>query len=572
MEIESLIAKNNKHNNRVMVLHNANGDRITDGEGIVNEFISFYRKLMGSAVVTIPPDMDIINSGPILNTAQARELSRPVTRDEIKSAIFSMAEDKAPGPDGYNVSFFKSAWTVIGEEVIEAIEEFFSSGKLLGMVMIGWILACITSPSYSLSLNGSLHGYFKGKRGLRQGDPLSPYLFILSMEYLSRKLRVLKNDRLFKFHPKCSQLNITHLIFADDLLLFAKGDVYSVHKLFQCVKEFSAVSGLEANPEKCSVFFGGIDESVKSSINNYLGFSKGVLPFKYLGVPLTTKKLSHMDCNALLSKISGQFQKWLNHGVLSYAGRLQIIKSVILGVQIFWTSNYILPVSVLKEMDGLCRSFLWGKSGQNLRIPLVAWERVCMGRKKGGLGIFSALSWNTASALKCIWDIHVKKESLWIKWIHGVYLKHEDIWQVKVRDKALVLYGGVDNLKCLISSCWKGDKIKLSALYYAIHPTANDVIWVLTQDRLHRRGVINANTCILCSSAASETRNHLLKGRGLKQQFKKMALTTSIYFIWRERNLRLFQQRSRSAGDLVRDIKFDVLTFILNTPSIAIEH
>ncbi|XP_020262879.1 uncharacterized protein LOC109838860 [Asparagus officinalis] len=196
------------------------------------------------------------------------------------------------------------------------------------------------------------------------------------MEYLSRKLGMLQNDRFFMFHPKCRQLKITHLIFVDDLLLFAKGDVYSVHKFFQCVKEFNDVSGLEANPEKCSVFYGGVDDSVKSSINNDLGFSEGVMPIKYLGVPLTTKKLSYMDCNPLLSKITGQFQKWLNHGNLSYTGRLQIIKSVILGVQIFWTSNYILPASVLQEMDGLCRRFLWGKSGQNLRIPLVAWERV----------------------------------------------------------------------------------------------------------------------------------------------------------------------------------------------------
>ncbi|XP_020260823.1 uncharacterized protein LOC109837129 [Asparagus officinalis] len=602
------ITKSNKHNNRVMVLHNANGDRITDGEGIVNEFVSFYRKLMGSAVVTIPPDMDIINFGPILNAAQARELSRPVTRDEIKSAIFSMAENKAPGPDGYNVAFFKSAWAIIGEEITVAIEEFFSSGKLLGMVnstsitlipkvhcrktpsdyrpisccnclykfiskiitnRIKTVMGYIVNDAQSAFVRGRqissniklahelvnsynrkhlsprvmlnvdirkafdtiswcflsdlLHGlgFPQGKHGLRQGDPLSPYLFILGMEYLSRKLGMLKNDRLFKFHPKCSQLNITHLIFADDLLLFVKGDVHSVHKLFQCVKEFSAVSGLEANPEKCSVFFGGIDESVKSSINSYLGFPEGVLPFKYLGVPLTTKKLSHMDCKSLLSKISGQFQKWLNHGQCSQGNG--------------WVMQELLV--------GEIRSNSQNSSG-------------CMGESLHGE--------KETSALKCIWDIHIKKESLWIKWIHGVYLKHEDIWQVKarsgdswlwkqllkVRDKALVLFGGVDNLKGLISSCWKGFS----------HRT--DFIGEVSSMKTH---VFSALEQPIVNWYA-----YRLKGRGLKQHLKKMALITTIYFSCRERNLRLFQQRSRSADVLVRDIKFDVLTSILNTPSIAI--
>ncbi|XP_020245145.1 uncharacterized protein LOC109823271 [Asparagus officinalis] len=268
------IVKSNKHNNRVAVLYNNLGDRITNGEEIVNELITYYKNLMGTTVNTIPPDRDIIKSSPCLYVSQASALSSPVTKEEIKSAIFSIFENKAPDPDGYNMTFL------------------------------------------------NLH---------------------------------------------------------DDLLLFSKGDHYSVQKLYQCVIEFSEI----------------------------------------LVLRLTLK-------NVLFS-----LEVWMNqmkHKNLSYAGRLQVIKSVILGIQIFWTLNFVLPVNVLQRIDELYGKFLWSKSSQGPRPPLVSSERVCLRKEQGRLGVFLAPVWNVASALRSIWYIHVNKELLWIKWIHDTYLKHRDIW------------------------------------------------------------------------------------------------------------------------------------------------
>ncbi|XP_020266817.1 uncharacterized protein LOC109842337 [Asparagus officinalis] len=228
------------------------------------------------------------------------------------------------------------------KKAFDTVSWKFLSYMLKGLgfpiAMINWIMACITSPKYSISLNGSLHGYFKGDRGLRQGDPLSPYLVILCMEYLSRSLNLLKHDKSFKYHPKCAKVKIAHLIFADDLFLFSRG----------------------------------VDENVKASIHNLLGFSSGIMPDKYLGVPLVSKRLAYMDCNPLFTRIIGQFKSWLKNRNLSYAGRMQVIKSVILGIQTFWTSNYILPISALKKIDEICRMFLWGKNDQTFKAPLVS--------------------------------------------------------------------------------------------------------------------------------------------------------------------------------------------------------
>ncbi|GJZ00424.1 putative reverse transcriptase domain, reverse transcriptase zinc-binding domain protein [Tanacetum coccineum] len=105
--------------------------------------------------------------------------------------------------------------------------------------LVGWIMECVTTTSFSISINGSLHGYFKGKRGLCQGDPLSPYLFTLMMEILTLMIsrRVQATD-LFTYHRYCSKLELVNLCFADDLYLFAYGDTNSARVIMDALDEF----------------------------------------------------------------------------------------------------------------------------------------------------------------------------------------------------------------------------------------------------------------------------------------------------------------------------------------------
>ncbi|XP_020270760.1 uncharacterized protein LOC109845933 [Asparagus officinalis] len=152
-------------------------------------------------------------------------------------------------------------------------------------------------------------------------------------------------------------------------------DIYSIQKLHQCMVNISENTGLEANQDKSSVFFGEVVVADKNHIISCLGFKEGTLPIKYLGVPLISKRLSYADCFPLIDKVTNQLQLWLKHKNLSYVGRLQVIKSVVLGVQVFWTSNYILPVQVTSKIDELCRIFLWGKSNESAKTPLVAWDK-----------------------------------------------------------------------------------------------------------------------------------------------------------------------------------------------------
>lgn len=120
------------------------------------------------------------------------------------------------------------------------------------------IMKCVTTVSYSLNLNGGFTMPFPAKKGLRQGDPMSPYLSVLAMEYLQRILNRLALNANFNFHPKCSRLGIMHLCFADDLLLFCRADATSITVLKETFEEFSIPTGLDANNDKSNVFLAGV--------------------------------------------------------------------------------------------------------------------------------------------------------------------------------------------------------------------------------------------------------------------------------------------------------------------------
>lgn len=98
---------------------------------------------------------------------------------------------------------------------------------------VGWLMTCLTTVSYHICLNGQLTNRFGGKKGLRQGDPVSPYLFVLCMEYLSRLIGTLEFNSKYRYHPKCKDLRITHLTFTDDLLFFSKGSLNFVSALLE---------------------------------------------------------------------------------------------------------------------------------------------------------------------------------------------------------------------------------------------------------------------------------------------------------------------------------------------------
>ncbi|XP_074302913.1 uncharacterized protein LOC141637248 [Silene latifolia] len=152
---------------------------------------------------------------------------------------------------------------------------------------------------------------------------------------------------------------------------------------------------------------------------------EGHLPFRYLGVPIASKRLSALECDKLVDRVIERI-KAVGTRKLSYAGRLVLIKSVLSTLHCYWAKIFILPASILNKVEALCRSFLWqGKESAN-SPPLISWSTCCKSKKEGGLGIIDLRRWNRAALGKYIWWISHKKDHLWVKWVHSIYIKNSD--------------------------------------------------------------------------------------------------------------------------------------------------
>ncbi|RAL47706.1 hypothetical protein DM860_012331 [Cuscuta australis] len=153
------------------------------------------------------------------------------------------------------------------------------------------------------------------------------------------------------------------------------------------------------------------------------------------GSPITTSKLKKADCDTLINELTSRITTWGTRN-LSYMARVRIINSILMGIISFWTRIFILPKQVIKRVMAMCRNFLWSSNHEYIKTPLVNWEEVCQEKKFVGLGIKNASNWNKATIMKLNWDVADKKDMVWVKWIHGRYIKGEDYWEHKLKQDA----------------------------------------------------------------------------------------------------------------------------------------
>lgn len=183
---------------------------------------------------------------------------------------------------------------------------------------------------------------------------------------------------------------ITHIAYADDLLLLSQGDFGSVKILLQCLTEFSDMAGLRANILKSNLFLDGVSEGIKNDILTLTGFQEGHLPLRYLGVPIASIKLKIADYSPLLDSLARKINSWPKHS-LYYAGRLELIQTVLQGYQCYWLSALPFPEGVICRIYATCRNFFWSSK----QTP-ISWSKVCMPMESGGLGLRNLHMWNKA--------------------------------------------------------------------------------------------------------------------------------------------------------------------------------
>ena len=151
-----------------------------------------------------------------------------------------------------------------------------------------WVEKCVSLASFSVQVNGELAGYFNSKRGIRQGCSLSPYLFVICMQVLSKMLNKGAAEKRFGYHPYCQGLKLTHLSFAD-------GKRQSIEGIINIFNHFVEMSGLHISVEKTTIFLAGVQDTEKQELLDTFAFAHGDLPVRYLGLPLLTKQMTVRD-------------------------------------------------------------------------------------------------------------------------------------------------------------------------------------------------------------------------------------------------------------------------------------
>lgn len=225
-------------------------------------------------------------------------------------------------------------------------------------------------------MNGSPEGFFGGTRGLRQGDPLSPLLFLLVMEVLSRMLQVTEEAGLIRGFLAGSrggnEVHISHLLFADDTIIFCDADpdqVLHIRKVLSC---FEAATGLRVNLGKSEIVPVGVVDTMPY-LASFLCCRTGALPMLYLGMPLGASYKALPIWNSIIEKIERRLASW-QILYLSKGGRLTLLKSTLSSLPTYFLSLFTIPAIVAHRIEKLQRNFLWGCEGDVGKYHLIRWD------------------------------------------------------------------------------------------------------------------------------------------------------------------------------------------------------
>ncbi|KAK9991108.1 hypothetical protein SO802_026093 [Lithocarpus litseifolius] len=284
------------------------------------------------------------------------------------------------------------------------------------------IMSCITSPKVSILYNGGTLESFAPSRGIRQGDPLFPYLFILCMEYLGHLIEQKCVEGMWKpLKASRDNVGISHLFFADDLLLFAKVDSEACEAVPQVLCNFCNESGQKISLEKSRIYFSpNVDSEVKEEVCERLCIPATTNIGKYLGIPIKHRGAARNQLNFIAERVMNKLAGWKTR-FLSFAGRAVLVKSVMAAIPNHVMQGRILPVHLCDKLDKINRDFLWGSTNEKRKLHLVGWSKIITDKENGGLGIQAARSRNIALLAKLNWRMNQEKDALWSKVILRKY-------------------------------------------------------------------------------------------------------------------------------------------------------
>ncbi|XP_021626130.1 uncharacterized protein LOC110624960 [Manihot esculenta] len=367
-----LAVKVKKKRKLISALQDSNGQWVTAEASLENLVVQFYKGLFTNDSTYVLSNLEGIACRRIPEELRA-DLEKSYEKEEVARALFQMAPFKTAGEDGFTAGFFQRSWSVLGNVVCDLV------------------------------------------LGVLHGNPLPDRLnsiLITLIPKLNNMIAAFVNEGLWKPIPICrGGPAISHLMFADDMVLFAEASVEQMGCILKILNDFSLVSGQRINFSKSSIFFSpNITSDLAESLVNMAGMARTDSLGSHLRMPSIHGRVGPTSFREVIDKMKHRLFGW-KASTHSKAGRVTMISSVLNAIPVFLMQITVLPISVCKEMEKICRDFLWhgNSSDKKLHLALVG---------------------------KLVWRALHSCDEFWAKYLFKKYAAGRASWDMKMKSGA----------------------------------------------------------------------------------------------------------------------------------------
>ena len=342
------------------------------------------------------------------------------------------------------MDFAKAFDTVEHEVILQVLHHKGFDSK-----WIAWVREILSSGTSSVLLNGIPGKQFKCKCGVRQGDPLSPLLFVIAADLLQSVVNQMMAQGSLTLPIPSHDPNYPIIQYADDTIIIFPAVDEQLVALKNMLAVFQQSTGLKVNFAKSSMIPLNISNEEALRLATLLGCKLGELPFTYLGLPLGTTRPRIVDLLPLVDNIERRLSA--SSAMLNQGSRLQLLTSVLTSMPIYFLCTLHIPLGIIKQLDRIFRQCLWRGNTDTPKQSLAAWDLVCRPKDKGGLGIL---------------NLNIQNQGLLMKHLHKFFNKHDVPWVSLIWDS---YYDNiVPQATVLTGSFWWRDVFKLNDAYRAI--------------------------------------------------------------------------------------------------------
>uniref|UniRef100_A0A803Q8E0 Reverse transcriptase domain-containing protein n=1 Tax=Cannabis sativa TaxID=3483 RepID=A0A803Q8E0_CANSA len=380
----------------------------------------------------------------VISETQSAFLSNRLITDNILVAfeLVHHLKHKTRGNKGY------SALKLDMSKAFDRVEWFYIQEVMRKMGFhvkwIAMIMSCLSSTRFSFMLNGEEVGYVKPTRGLRQGDPLSPYLFLICSEGLSRLLQYeesvqqLKGLRLTRHAP-----SVSHLLFADDSLLFCEASNSTAVALRRVLETYHSASGQLLNTSKSVMSFSpNTSQSAKDFFHHTLGMPISDCHERYLGLPAYSERDKKEMFSDVKERIWQKLHAW-NDKLFSVGGKEVLLKAVVQSIPTYAMSCFRLPSTFCSQLESMMANFWWGSTKDGSKIHWRSWKLLCKSKFEGGMGFRSFVNFNKALLAKQAWRIFEMPNSLLSRLLKHRYFSNNNFLEARLGHSPSLIWQGI---------------------------------------------------------------------------------------------------------------------------------